>query len=115
MCLHNYLRQTNNACYCPVGFADSEDSAGQIRPGEWTRIVREGCNGALRPLCRPRGSRYQQSAVSNRENLKEYLIHQKVLSSGNGTMSGPKAIKYMRFPQSGKARNKFVCALQARQ
>ena len=73
VCLHNYLRQTNNACYCPIGFVDNEDSTGQIRPGEWRRIVKEGCNGALRPLCRPRGSRYQQSAVAIRENLKEYV------------------------------------------
>ena len=30
VCLHNYLRQTDNAVYCPTGFVDSEDSSGRI-------------------------------------------------------------------------------------
>lgn len=73
MCLHNYLRQTNNACYYPIGFVDSEDATGKMHPGKWRRIVEEGSNGALRSLCRPRGSRYRQSAVDIRENMKEYV------------------------------------------
>ena len=32
--LHNYLRLTDIAMYCPVGFVDSEDSSGEIREGE---------------------------------------------------------------------------------
>ena len=39
LCLHNYLRQTDNAGYCPTGFVDSEDSTGQIKPGEWRSIL----------------------------------------------------------------------------
>ena len=31
--LHNFLRQTNCAAYCPIGFADSVDSSGNIREG----------------------------------------------------------------------------------
>ena len=31
--LHNYLRQTDNAGYCPLGFVDTEDSSGYIKPG----------------------------------------------------------------------------------
>ena len=72
VCLHNYVRKTNNACYCPAGFVETEDTTGEIRPCEWRGIVQEECNGALRPLCRSRGSRNQQSAVNIRENLKEY-------------------------------------------
>ena len=34
VCLHNYLRQTNSASYCPSGFVDSEDGSGDIKPGE---------------------------------------------------------------------------------
>ena len=68
MCLHNYLRRTNNACYCPAGFVESEDTT-----GEWRRIVQEESNGALRPLCRPIESRYQQCAVNVREHLKQYV------------------------------------------
>lgn len=37
VCLHNYLRQTNCAAYCPHGFVDSEDSTGKIKHGEWWR------------------------------------------------------------------------------
>ena len=35
ICLHNYLRQTNRAAYCPAGFVDSEDQSGKIKEGEW--------------------------------------------------------------------------------
>ena len=37
--LHNYLRLTDNAVYAPVGFVDSQASSGEIRSGEWRRIV----------------------------------------------------------------------------
>ena len=39
VCLHNYLRLTDNAMYCPIEFVDSEDSSGEIREGEWRTIV----------------------------------------------------------------------------
>lgn len=35
ICLHNFLRLTNCAVYCPTGFADSEDGTPRIKPGEW--------------------------------------------------------------------------------
>ena len=35
VCLHNYLRQTNSAGYCPAGFVDCENATGEIKPGEW--------------------------------------------------------------------------------
>ena len=34
LCLHNYLRLTENASYPPQGFVDSEDSSGNIIPGD---------------------------------------------------------------------------------
>ncbi len=34
-CLHNYLRLTDNPQYLPSGFVDSEDSSGNIVPGDW--------------------------------------------------------------------------------
>ena len=34
VCLHNYLRLTENATYTPAGFIDSEDSTGNILPGD---------------------------------------------------------------------------------
>ena len=72
--MHNYLRQTNSAAYCPAGLIDSEDSTGQIKPGEWRAIVSEdGTNGALRSLPLPRGTRYPAAATEARETLKEYV------------------------------------------
>ena len=46
--LHNYLRQTDTACYCPASFVDSFDGSRNILPGELHRItsVDEG-SGAL--------------------------------------------------------------------
>ena len=31
--LHNFLRQTNSAGYCPGGFVDSQDSTGKLKKG----------------------------------------------------------------------------------
>lgn len=39
LCLHNYLRLTENAQYIPAGFVDSEDASGNINPGDWRNIV----------------------------------------------------------------------------
>lgn len=74
ICLHNYLRQTNGATYCPSGFIDSEEATGQIRPREWRTIVSEdGTSGALRSLPLPRGTRYSTVANEARETLREYV------------------------------------------
>ena len=59
LCLHNYLRQTDNASYCPSGFVDSEDSSGQIKPGEWRSIVTVG--EGLVQLPRAHNTRYPES------------------------------------------------------
>ena len=34
ICLHNFLRQTNSAAYCPTGFVDTYDETGEIKEGE---------------------------------------------------------------------------------
>lgn len=39
ICLHNFLRQTNSATYCPAGFIDTFDSSGKIKEGEWRSMV----------------------------------------------------------------------------
>ena len=33
--LHNYLRTTEGAVYCPPGYIDGEDGAGDFIPGRW--------------------------------------------------------------------------------
>ncbi|CAH3158977.1 unnamed protein product [Pocillopora meandrina] len=74
VCLHNYLRQTNSASYCPSGFVDSEDGSGDIRPGEWHQVVRNDSRGALFDIAPLRGRRYSNSAIEVREALMEYFV-----------------------------------------
>ena len=40
LALQNYWRLIENAKYTPAGFADSEDSDGNIVPGDWRKDVR---------------------------------------------------------------------------
>ena len=74
VCLHNYLRQTNSASYCPSGFVDSEDGSGDIRPGEWRQVVRNDNRGALCDIAPLRGRRYSNSATEVLEALMEYFV-----------------------------------------
>ena len=74
VCLHNYLRQTNSASYCPTGFVDSEDGSGDIRPGEWRQVVRNDSRGALSDIAPLRGRRYSNSAIEVREALMKYFV-----------------------------------------
>ena len=71
--LHNYLRQTENAIYCPTGFVDLEDSSGKIKPGHWREILTENKNALLQKLTPVRGSRYKGTAVDMRNALKDYV------------------------------------------
>ena len=54
LALHNYLRITDNASYCPSGFIDSYDSTGNLRVGKW-RTLAIGNEGML-PINRVKGS-----------------------------------------------------------
>ena len=72
VCLHIYLRQTENAMYCPTGFIDSEDSSGRLQPGEWRRLVASD-SGCLQGISRARGSRYAKTASAMREQIKTYV------------------------------------------
>ena len=72
VCLHNYLRLTDNAMYCPVGFVDSEDVSGEIREGQWRTIV-AGDQGAFQHIETPRG-RPQNDANLVRESLTSYFL-----------------------------------------
>ncbi|XP_057297594.1 putative nuclease HARBI1 [Hydractinia symbiolongicarpus] len=70
--LHNYLRQTEAAMYCPNGFVDSTDTNGEITPGEWRRQVGQN-EGCLYDLCNVRGSRPERSATEMREAIKDFV------------------------------------------
>ena len=60
--LHNYLRLTDNACYTPSGFVDSEDKDGNFKPGEW-RSLSSNYDGGLVPVPNARGSRSRENAL----------------------------------------------------
>ena len=45
ICLHNYLRMTENPVYTPYGFIDVATKGGDIKPGDWRR--EDVTNGAI--------------------------------------------------------------------
>ena len=78
LCLHNYLRQTENLLYCPHGFVDIQTGDGEIRAGEWRSIKVD--HNALEPLDMLRGGRSKLEARQVREKLKEYFNTTNILS-----------------------------------
>ena len=75
ICLHNFLRQTHSAGYCPAGFVDTYDSTGKIKEGEWRRVLAsQGSGGMLLTEIAPvRGSRPLVSAVEVRNVIKQHV------------------------------------------
>lgn len=73
VCLHNYLRQTETALYCPSGFVDCYDNSGNIKPGEWRSAVSKEQEGALRQIPKVRGHRYTDNSLEVREALTKYV------------------------------------------
>ena len=69
--LHNYLQQAENASYCSRGFVDSEIDA-DFRPGVWRCAVRDDF-ACFKPFVKAHGSRYENSAVKMKADLKHYL------------------------------------------
>lgn len=89
VCLHNYLRLTDNATYTPAGFIDSEDSTGNILPGDWRNIVTDG-NGGLNEIGRIGGNRYSVEASDARDAFKDYF------HSADGEADCPWQLQYVR-------------------
>ena len=71
ICLHNYLRQTENSLYTPYGYVDTETSSGQIKNGEWRSQVQG--DGGMLPIKPMKGSRRKISAVELRSSLKDFV------------------------------------------
>ena len=71
LALHNYLRLTDNASYCPSGFIDSYDDTGNLQEGK-LRTLAVGNEGMLL-LSRVKGSRYLNNAVEMRNSLRRFL------------------------------------------
>ena len=74
VCLHNYLRQTNSASFCPSGFIDSEDGSDDIKPWEWHQVVCNDSRGELFDIAPLRGGRYSNSAFKVQKALMEYFV-----------------------------------------
>ena len=72
VCLHNYLRLTENATYIHAGFVDNEDNSGDIVPGDWRNEV-DGDEGGFRHLNRIGGNRYTFESGNARSDFKEYF------------------------------------------
>ena len=72
MALHNYLRQTNTAAYCPTCFLDL--ASGNIRPGEWCSSIEcDINNGCFQRVNVIRGRRNKLEPVAMRHALANYL------------------------------------------
>ena len=71
LCLHNYLRQTENSLYTPQGFVDVELADGKIKEGEWRSQA--GQDGFLKLMKSPKGGRRKVVANERRENLKHFV------------------------------------------
>lgn len=72
LCLHNYLRQTENSMYTPFGFVDIETAKGEIKPGEWRSYISEG-GGCLKNMNIAKGGRRKVVANEVRDALKTFL------------------------------------------
>ena len=66
--LHNYLRTTESAVYCPPGFIDGEDGSGNIVDGSW-RQDNDPSSG-LEPL----------TSVGSNRSVRQQLTSQDLLS-----------------------------------
>ena len=72
--LHNFLRTTESSVYCPPGFIDAEDGAGNVIDGAWRS--EDGGTGTrgLEPIGRAGGNRYSRSAALVRDAYRDYFI-----------------------------------------
>ena len=70
--VHNYLRLTENATYCPSGCIDSENSNGPIVPGDWRSLTTTE-NNLMINVPPVRGSRYCQDALAMRDALIDFV------------------------------------------
>lgn len=74
LCLHNLLRSKESSVYCPPGFGDSEDSNGDLIPGEW-RL--QGTGNGLLPIGTQGGNRYTRSAKDTRDWFRVYFLSER--------------------------------------
>ena len=84
LALHDYLRLTENALYCPGGFVDSVDDTGRIKEGDWRSIVQSSSTHfGITNISNVRGSRYSDSDET--VNMRDALMN--CLNSEEGAVS----------------------------
>ena len=71
LCLHNYLRQTENVLYTPEGFVDVELADDKIKEGEWMSEADQ--DGGLKLMKPPKSGRRKIVPNELRENLKHFV------------------------------------------
>lgn len=72
--LHNFLRTNESSVYCPPGFTDGEDGAGNVLEGEWRREA-DSCTGIER-IGHVGGNRYGRAASEVRDTYRHYFSSQ---------------------------------------
>ena len=70
--LHNYLRTTESSVYCPRGFTDGEDGAGNILEGAWRSETSN--DDGLQRVGQMGGNRYGRSAAEIRKCYRDYFL-----------------------------------------
>ena len=64
LALHNYLRLTENALYCPRRFVDSVEDTGRIKERDWRSIVQSNSTHfRITNISNVRGSRYSDETA----------------------------------------------------
>ena len=72
VCLHNYLKQTDSACYVPTSFVDSVDASGNIVEGSWRSTVSTK-QSSLQPIRTAGSNNCNNNAKAIRDTFKEYF------------------------------------------
>ena len=82
LALHNYLRLTDNAMYCPEEFVDSYNNSGKIKEGEWRSLVNNENSSitGITPLRSVRGSRYREDSIALRNSFATYFSNERSVS-----------------------------------
>ena len=75
--LHNYLKETDNAMYCPTGFIDHETITGEVILGRWRKEIRScstsNSGNQVANLSILRGRRSEGNALHMRDCFKDYV------------------------------------------
>ena len=75
-CLHNYLKiseassSASTRPYCPPGYVDQEDQAGNVVPGDW----REEIGDSLRSIAHVGSNTYSKPAAELRDTMMHYFM-----------------------------------------